>query len=217
MCLRQRPPSCVWRTGPVWNSPCRRAGCWAKWWETRAAAPSMRALSWVWWSSAYCYTSMELPMMRLWGHTQRSSLALCATSRVATSPSPSNLLPTYMGQSLALGRMMSVLAASVPLAPWHFPEVALTAVASASLVGGKVGPCSGTYICSLKRPCAASPRPCSRGVKIDMRSPWAANIKFYQSLQTSQNASLRSTVQYMRRCEALPTHPSSWGKYWDLF
>ena len=41
----------------------------------------------------------------------------------------------------------------------------LTAFASASSVGGKVGPCSGTYIFSLERPCAASPLPCSRGAR----------------------------------------------------
>ena len=41
-------------------------------WDMRAAAPSMRALLWVWRSSAYCYASMELPMIRLWGHTKRS-------------------------------------------------------------------------------------------------------------------------------------------------
>ena len=33
----------------------------------------------------------------------------------------------------------------------------------ASSVIGKVGPCYGTSIFSLKRPCAASPRTCSRG------------------------------------------------------
>ena len=36
------------------------------------------------------------------------------------------------GHNVVLGRMMSVLAASVPLAPWHFSAAVLTAVASAS-------------------------------------------------------------------------------------
>ena len=143
----------------------QKSGYQAKLWDMRAAAPSMHALSWVWRSSTYCYASMELPMMRLWGHTEKSPLALCATSRVATSPRPSNMQLAYMGQNLALDRMMSVLASSVPLAPWHFSVAVLTAVASASLVGGKVGPCSGTYICNLERPCATSPRPCSRGAR----------------------------------------------------
>ena len=84
--------------------------------------------------------------MRLWGHNERSPLDLCATSRVAKSPRPSNLQLAYMGQNLILVRMMSVLAASVPLALWHFFAAVLTAVASASLVGGKVGPCSGTFM-----------------------------------------------------------------------
>ena len=154
--------------------------------------------------------------MRHWGHTRISPLALCDTSRVATSPRPSNLQLTYMVQNLVLGRMMSVLAASVPLAPWHFSVAVLTAVASASSVGGKVGPCSGTFICSIERPCATFPRPCSREARLTC-SPRAAYLQFSQSLQTSQHTSLRSTVKHMRRCEALPTHPSSWGKYWDLF
>ena len=55
-------------------------------------------------------------MMRLWGHTERSPLDFCATSRVATSPRTSNLPLTYMGQNLALGRMLSVLAASGAMA-----------------------------------------------------------------------------------------------------
>ena len=63
---------------------------------------------------------------------QRSPLDLYATSRIATSPRPSNLQLAYMGQNLVLRRRMAVLAASVPLAPWHFSEVVLTAVASAS-------------------------------------------------------------------------------------
>ena len=72
------------------------------------------------------------PMMCHWGHTVRSPLALYATSRVATTPRPSNLQLAYMGQNLVLGRMMSVLAASVPLTPWPFSVAVLTAVASAS-------------------------------------------------------------------------------------
>ena len=144
-------------------------------------------------------------MTRLWGHTDRSPLDLCATSRVATSPRPSNLQLAYMGQNLLLGRMMSVLADSVPLAPWHFSAAVLTAVASASSVGGKVGPCSGTFICSLKGPCVAFPRPCSRGARSTC-SPRAADLPFSQSLQTYHHASLQSKVKYMRRCEAFPTH-----------
>ena len=60
--------------------------------------------------SAYCYASMELPMTRFCGYTGRSPLALCATSRVATSPRPSNLQLVYIGKNLVLDRMMSVLA-----------------------------------------------------------------------------------------------------------
>ena len=79
--------------------------------------------------------------MRLWVHTKISPLVLCDTSRVATSPRPSNIQLAYMEYNLVLGWMMSVLAASVPLAPWHFSVVVFTVVTSASLVGGKVGPC----------------------------------------------------------------------------
>ena len=67
-----------------------------------------------------------------WGHNVISPLSLYATSRVETSPRPSNLQLAYMGQNLVLGRMMSVLAAYVPLAPWHFSVAVLTAVTSAS-------------------------------------------------------------------------------------
>ena len=55
-----------------------------------------------------------------------------------------------------------------------------------------------------------------QGDKIDMLPPRAAYLQFFQILQTSWHASLECTVNYMRRCEALPTHPSSWGKYWDF-
>ena len=51
-----------------------------------------------------------------------------------------------------------------------------------------------------------------QGGKIDM-PPRAAYLQSPQNLQTSRHASLQITVKYMRRCEALPTHPSSWGKY----
>ena len=192
------PVGCVWGQGLpvahgrlVWYDVHRaeergtRKNCGTRF----AAAPSMLALPWVWRSSAYCYANMNLPMMHLWGHIEISPLALCATSRVATSPRPSNMQLAYMEQNLVLGRMISVLAASVPLALWHFPAAVLTAVASASSVGRKFGPCSDTFICSLERPCAASLRPCSRG-EISTRSPRAAYLQFYQNLQTSQHASL---------------------------
>ena len=129
---------------------------------------------------------------------------------------PSNMQLAYIGQNLVLGRMMSVLAASFPLEPWHFSAEVLTAVASASSVGGKVGPCSGTFICSLEWPCAASLQPSSRGARSTC-SPRADYLQFSQNLQTSQHASLRITVKYMIHCESLPTHPSSWGNCCDLF
>ena len=126
------PPSCARQTGQLLRSPCTRAGSQAKLWDTLKAAPSMLVRSWVWRSSAYCYASMELPMMCHWGHTVRYPMTLYATSRVATSTRPSNLQLAYMVQNLVLVRMMSVLAASVPLAPWHFSAAVLTEVASTS-------------------------------------------------------------------------------------
>ena len=68
---------------------------------------------------------------------------------------------------------------------------------------------------TIERPCVASPWPCSRGARSTC-SPQAAYLQFSQNLQTSQHASLQRTMKYMRRCEALSTHPSSWGKYWDF-
>ena len=74
--------------GGVESSRIRLLGRWKSWTMLRYLHPSMRARLWVWRSSAYYYIIMELPMMRLWGHTKKPPLALCATSRLATSPRP---------------------------------------------------------------------------------------------------------------------------------